>query len=112
MPPFRVERSLIADGEFLNLPRAVRETFIAAFRRLEGANEPAISGRDWSVEPLRQRKVAFPEGLYSLHAGPIYRGLFIRSGWTLRFIAFGPHLPSADVYRKLTHARRELASED
>ena len=114
MPSFRIERSLVADSEFLSLPRAVRETFIEAFHKLEGATYPLISGRNWSIEELRQRRVAFPQGLYSLHVGPIYRGLFIRTGGTLRFIAFGAHLPSDDVYRKLTRARNELTrrSED
>ncbi len=46
MPSFRIERSLVADSEFLSLPRAVRETFIEAFHKLEGATYPLISGRN------------------------------------------------------------------
>ena len=108
MPSFRIERSLVADSEFLSLPRAVRETFIEAFHKWEGATSPLIPGRSRSIEELRQRRVAFPQGVYSLPVGPIYRGLFIRTGGTLRFIVFGAHLPSDDVHRKLARARNEL----
>lgn len=106
---FVIERSLITDDEFLNLPLAVREAFIQAFETLQRTDQLDVSGPGWTVKELRQRRPVFREGLYSLHVGPIYRGLFIRLGPKLRFIAFGPHLPKDDVYRKLGRARQELA---
>ncbi len=106
--PFRLERIPEADDEFLALPPAVRETMISAFRELERSTIPLLSGNDWHVEELEQRKRSIPGGLFSLHVGPIYRGIFGRRSSTLKFIAFGAHIPDDDVYRKLDRVRTSL----
>jgi hypothetical protein len=106
--PFRVESIEEADIEFLGLPPPVRETYIAAFRELAVSDTPAIAASAWYSEELRQNQRIAPEGLYSLHVGELWRGVFFRRKRTLVFIAFGFRLP--DFYTKLERLRRVVAS--
>jgi hypothetical protein len=105
--PFRIESIGEADIEFLGLPPAVRETFIAAFRELAASDSPVIFASGWHTEELRQNQRIAPEGLYSLHVGELWRGMFFRRRRSLVFIAFGFRLP--DFYTKLKRLRRVVA---
>jgi hypothetical protein len=98
-----------ADTEFLALPPEVREVFIAAFRELAVSGSPIASGRDWYTEELRQRQRTAPEGLFSLHVGDLWRGVFYRSGASLIFIGFGFRLP--EFYAKLKRLRRAVSEQ-
>jgi hypothetical protein len=106
--PFRLESIEEADIEFLGLPPRVRETFIAAFRELAVSETPVTSASGWYTEELRQNQRIAPEGLYSLHVGELWRGVFFRRKRSLVFIAFGFRLP--DFYTKLERLRRVVAS--
>ncbi|MGP8078747.1 MAG: hypothetical protein ACLP78_08805 [Thermoplasmata archaeon] len=105
--PFRLDSIEEADTEFLGLPPPVREVFIAAFRELAVSDSAVASGPGWFTEELRQNQRIAPEGLFSLHAGELWRGVFFRSGRSLVFIAFGFRLP--DFYAKLERLRRVVA---
>jgi hypothetical protein len=106
---FRLERVPEADAEFLALPPAVRETMISAFMEMERAGSPVLSGDGRHVEELRQRRRTIPGGLFSIHVGPTYRAILGRRGSSLKFIAFGAHIPEDDVYRKLDRVRPSLS---
>lgn len=104
---FRIRRKHIADPEFLAMPSAIREVFITAFRELEASDHPIVSGPGWFVAELRQRQQVAPEGLFSLHVGSLYRGVFFRRGRDLVFLAFGYRLP--EFYTKLRRLRGAVA---
>lgn len=101
--PFRIESVRIADTEFLAIPHAVREVFIAAFRELAATDDPLTSGPGWSVAELRQNQRVALEGLYSLHVGRLYRGIFFRDRGSLVFLGFGYRIP--EFYDKLSRLR-------
>lgn len=104
--PFRVESIEEADTEFLALPPEVREVFIAAFRELAVVETPVCSGSGWFVAELRQRQRIAPEGVFSLHVGDLWRGVFYRKADSLVFVGFGFRLP--EFYDKLRRLRRAL----
>lgn len=105
--PFRLKSIDEADTEFLALPPDVREVFISAFRELAVGDSLVAKGPGWFSEELRQRQRIAPEGLYSLHVGGLWRGIFFRRGMSLTFIAFGFRLP--EFYDKLNRLRKALA---
>jgi hypothetical protein len=114
--PFRIEADPVAYPEFLALPKPVRETFEEAWKLLEGADSPIINGigkkhrMRWSVEELTQRQFIASEGLFSLHVGEPWRGLFIKDKGSLFFFAFGPHQRQInDIYRRLKGLRAILS---
>jgi hypothetical protein len=107
--PFEIASIDEAEIEFLALPTEVRESFIAAFRELAASGSPMVSARGWHIEELRQRQRVAPEGLYSLHVGELWRGVFYRRGDSLTFIGFGFRLP--EFYDKLKRLRAALAEE-
>ncbi|MGI0133001.1 MAG: hypothetical protein ACREDK_07945 [Thermoplasmata archaeon] len=107
--PFRVESIDEADVEFLAIPPEVREVFIVAFRELTAGDAPVIAGVGWRVEALRQNQRIAPEGLYALHVGDLWRGVFFRRAGALVFVAFGFRLP--DFYRKLRRLRVAIGDE-
>lgn len=113
---FRVEADPIAYPEFLALPKPVRETFEEAWEALAETDDPVMSGTGrrhrirWSVEELTQKQLIAKEGLFSLHVGEPWRGLFIRDRGSLFFFAFGPHQRQVnDIYRKLKGLRAILS---
>lgn len=95
-----------AEVEFLALPREIREVFISAFRELAVSDNPLISGSDWHIAALRQNQKIAPEGLFSLHVGKLWRGVFFRRGSELTFIGFGFRLP--EFYHKLNRLRESI----
>ena len=97
--PFRIQSIDEADEEFLGLPPAVREVFIAAFRELAASESPISGGPGWHVEELRQNQRIASEGLFSLHVGDLWRGAFFRDRRDLVFIGFGYRIP--EFYDKL-----------
>jgi hypothetical protein len=114
--PFRVEADPVAYPEFLALPKPVRETFEEAWEALEHTEDPLINGIGkkhrirWSVEELTQKQPLAKEGLFSLHVGEPWRGLFIRDKGSLFFFAFGPHQRHMnDIYRRLKGLRAILS---
>lgn len=104
--PFQIKSIDEVDAEFLGLPPAVRELFISAFRELAASDQPVVKGSGWYVEALRQNQRVAREGLFSLHAGNLWRGVFFRSESTLVFIGFGYRLP--EFYDKLVRLRRTV----
>lgn len=100
---FVVESIEEADPEFLALPPVVRDVFIAAFREIAAADHPMCHGAGWHVEELRQKQRVAPEGLFSLHVGPLWRGAFYQRANRLVFIGFGYRLP--EFYDKLKRLR-------
>ena len=108
--PFRVRRKRIADPEFYSMPSPVRETFIAAFRELAASRTPLASGPGWYVAELRQNQRIAPEGLYSVHVGPLYRGAFFRRRTDLVFLSFGYRYP--EFYVKLRRLREAVAESE
>ncbi len=107
--PFRLESIEEADTEFLALPPEVREIFIAAFREIAAGDSPIARGREWFCSELRQRQRVATEGLFSLHGGDLWRGVYFRRGETLVFIAFGFRLP--EFYYKLQRLRKALTAQ-
>lgn len=114
--PFRIEADPVAYPEFLALPKPVRETFEEAWETLEGADSPIIDGygkkhkMKWTVEELTQKQLLAKEGLFSLHVGEPWRGLFIRDKVSLFFFAFGPYQKHInDIYRRLKELRTVLS---
>ncbi|MFY9716762.1 MAG: hypothetical protein WAK40_02340 [Thermoplasmata archaeon] len=105
--PFRLDSIEVADTEFLGLPPPVREVFITAFRELAVSDSPVALAPGWFTEELRQDQRIAPEGLFSLHVGDLWRGVFFRRGRFSVFIAFGFRLP--DFYAKLERLRRAVA---
>ncbi|MGI0067856.1 MAG: hypothetical protein ACREB9_05500 [Thermoplasmata archaeon] len=65
-----------------------------------------------AIEELRQKRRLMRGGVFSLHVGPTYRGLFVRNGRVLKFIAFGVRIPEADVYAMLARVRKELTPDE
>jgi hypothetical protein len=108
--PFRIESIFEADEEFLGLPPAVREVFIAAFRELAAAEAPVIRGTGWYVEELRQNQRIAPGGLFSLHVGALWRGAFFREADNLVFIGFGYRIP--EFYDKLARLSKAMRNAD
>jgi hypothetical protein len=108
--PFTLESIDEADIEFLALPPAVRDVFVTAFRELAVSESPVTSARGWYTEELRQRQRLAPEGLFSLHVGELWRGVFYRRGDILVFIGFGFRLP--EFYDKLKRLRAALAEKE
>jgi hypothetical protein len=108
--PFVLESIDEADIEFLALPPEVRGVFIAAFRELAASESPLTSAPGWYTEGLRQRQRVAPDGLFSLHVGELWQGVFYRRGRTLVFIGFGFRLP--EFYDKLKRLRAAVAAED
>ena len=99
---FTVQTTDSADIDFVTeLPLTVQATFDAAFSILRRSATPLVSGAGWHVEELRQKQRLYPEGMFSLHVGPVFRGLFVRQGQVLKFFAFGAHREPRDVYAKL-----------
>ncbi len=99
---FTVETTESADVDFVTeLPLTVQATFDAAFSLLRRSETPLVSGVGWHVEELRQKQRVYPEGMFSLHVGPVFRGLFVRQGAVLKFFAFGAHREPRDVYAKI-----------
>jgi hypothetical protein len=105
--PFRIESIEEADIEFLGLPPPVREIFISAFRELAVSETPVVAASGWYTEELRQNQRVATEGVFSLHVGQLWRGVFFRRRKSLVFIAFGFRLP--DFYTKLERLRRVVA---
>lgn len=105
--PFRLDSIEEADEEFLSLPPAVREVFIAAFRELAAAETPLLRGSGWYTEELRQNQRIAPGGLFSLHVGKLWRGAFYRERGALVFIGFGYRVP--EFYDKLARLRKKAA---
>jgi hypothetical protein len=105
--PFRLESIEEADTEFLGLPPDVREVFISAFRELAASDSPLAAAPGWYTEELRQKQRVAPEGVFSLHVGALWRGVFIRRRKSLVFIAFGFRRP--DFYAKLDRLRHVVA---
>lgn len=106
--PFQIDSIDEADEEFLSLPPAVREVFIAAFRELAASGSPTLTGIGWYTEELRQNQRIAPGGLFSLHVGTLWRGAFFRERDTLVFIGFGYRLP--EFYDKLARLRKTLSN--
>jgi len=104
--PFRVQSIGEADEEFLGLPPAVREVFIAAFRELAAAETPITRGPGWYVEELRQNQRVAADGLYSLHVGTLWRGALFRDRGDLVFIGFGYRIP--EFYDKLARLSKTV----
>ena len=110
-----MEADPVAYPEFLALPKPVRETFEEAWKALGDADGPVIDGVGkkhkirWSVEELTQKQLIAKEGLFSLHVGEPWRGLFIRDKGNLFFFALGPHQKEInDIYRRLKGLRALL----
>ncbi len=106
--PFRLESIEEADTEFLALPPEIREVFIAAFREIAVGDSPIAHGPEWYCSELRQRQRVATEGLFSLHVGDLWRGVYFRRGETLIFIAFGFRLP--EFYDKLQRLRKAMTA--
>jgi hypothetical protein len=104
--PFRIQSIDQADEEFLGLPPAVREIFIAAFRELSAAETPIARGPGWYVEELRQNQRVAAEGLFSLHVGDLWRGAVHRDRGDLVFIGFEYRIP--EFYDKLARLSRAV----
>ncbi|MGC2288766.1 MAG: hypothetical protein WA688_02775 [Thermoplasmata archaeon] len=104
--PFRIDSIDDADAEFLSLPPAVREVFIAAFRELAASNAPVLRGNGWHTEELRQNQRIAHGGLFSVHVGALWRGAFFRDRDALVFIGFGFRVP--EFYDKLARLRKSL----
>ena len=109
---FEVVNSPTARQEFRLLPLEVQAVFDRAITTLAGASDPIRAGEGWFVEELRHHREIFPQGLFSLHVGSVHRGLFIREGVALIFLAFGVHLATADVDAKLERLRREIERQE
>ncbi len=105
---FRLESIEEADTEFLALPPNVREVFISAFREIAAGDSPIAHGPEWFCAELRQRQRVAAEGLYSLHVGELWRGVYFRRGESLVFIAFGFRLP--EFYDKLRQLRKAVTA--
>ncbi len=108
--PFRLESIEEADTELLALPPEVREVFISAFREIAAGDSPIADGPEWFCEELRQRQRVAAEGLFTLHVGDLWRGVYFRRGHTLVFIAFGFRLP--EFYDKLRRLRKAVSARD
>lgn len=108
--PFRIESIAEADTELLALPPSVREVCITAFRELAVSDSPLVSAPGWYTEELRQNQRVAPEGLFSLHVGVLWRGVFFRRKRSLVFIGFGYRLP--EFYAKLERLRRVVAAPE
>ena len=99
---FTVETTESADVDFVTeLPQTVPATFDAAFSLPRRSEMPLVSGVGWHVEELRQKQRVYPEGMFSLHVGPVFRGLFVRPCAVLQFFAVGAHREPRDVYAKI-----------
>lgn len=107
--PFRLESIEEADTEFLALPPEIREVFIAAFREIAAGDSPIAHGPEWYSSELRQRQRVATEGLFSLHVGDLWRGVYFRRGETHVFIAFGFRLP--EFYDKLQRLRKAFTAQ-
>ena len=106
--PFRLESIEEADTEFLALPPEVREVFISAFREIAAGDSPIAHGPGWFSAVLRQRQRVAVEGLYALHVGELWRGVYFRRGESRVFIAFGFRLP--EFYVKLRRLRKAVTA--
>lgn len=106
---FRLESIDEADVEFLGLPPAVREVFIAAFRELAASETPLARGRGWYTEELRQNQRVAHGGLFSLHVEGLWRGAYYRDRDSLVFIGFGHRLP--EFYEKLARLRESVGQK-
>lgn len=108
---FEVQFIGAAGEEFLCLPPWVRERFVAVLGRLGRSETPRTSGQRWFIEELRQRRRRIPGGVFSVHVGPVDRGIFVRAGPLLKVIAFGAHIPDDDIYGRLIRVRDVLSGE-
>ncbi|MCI4333536.1 MAG: hypothetical protein L3K01_07455 [Thermoplasmata archaeon] len=69
-----------------------------------------VSAPGWYTAELRQNQRVAPEGLFSLHVGLLWRGVFFRRRKSLGFIGFGYRLP--EFYSKLERLRRVVAGSE